>query len=69
MVEVSVRVDDCDRQRCQAYNNGADLSHAEAGVEQKSTVIAEDEVGNDFLKLFWFVDRKHSGPDAVDLKP
>ena len=66
---MSMRIDDRDGQRSKASHGVANLSHAQSSVEQERTFFSQDQIGDDFPKLFRFVDREHPGTDTINFKP
>lgn len=69
VIEVRMGIDDRDGERGEPGNDCADSADSQSGIKENRALAAEDEIGNDFLKLLRLVDREDAGPNLVDLKP
>jgi hypothetical protein len=69
VVVVGVGIQNDDGKSSEFASDFANVADAHAGVEEQCFLFAEDEVGDDFFGLVWFVDGESVGRDLVDLEP
>src|ERR1051326_6078557 len=64
-----MRVKDNDGQWREFGSDFLDVADAHTGIEQQRSLVADDEVADDFLELMGLVNRKDRRRDFVNFKP